>query len=1259
MQAAMNPEDFPDFEALMRLLQLGQIGTLELGTLASDHQATTDALKGFDPLLTAATFGALLTVPDLMTNGTRLEVLAHLALEAGELDREPSGKLLADCFAAIGQGVCGGVEDPAEDLFVGLVRSPRGAFRVIEGVWESAAFFLQRVIGVIEGMPKGSAYDHLRDSIYALLRLSDLVCERANLRRYQLGGEMPAKAIPAPALADPQGLRKRVRFTKQDLNEAGIAIDDLAAFIFNPEDRRTLVDQMIGHTLLERYPVAHRDDEFFLVLPTGVSLAIRRFLVKAMDEVDMRPAMLAGLAREYASLFHNLSLLGGPRGADVEFLETASGYFAGVMVDIDRGRHLNILFVMDNLQGFETDTFAGSNLDPTAVADDLDQFIDHAMGLARADPEFREGLTLIVGCGYGRQVEYALNNVARPSWRVEMISAPDLCVLSCAPDFKPLSLWRILDARDSLERQGLVLQNVNGLLNLVAWARSLKGHLVPHGQLPDDFADAGVGAMVMVSQNSLLELREQVAEVWDPHMLQDLSGRWVKVRRDGLALFAEDLSVPLFASEEQPVGAYESASRTWWCEVETPDHVKGAMAYQRWKTSTTWLARAVPVLEHAFPDLPPGSILWRTVYEGDLADIDQGETSIGYADAVAELTVEADLARGEIVVRATRRYELAHLNSENLAERALVAALTAGVAKLADHAISDEAREALVTQIVPDPLARQQHAFANPTLRDHVQPSLPKRVILIDDLDDAASRLGLGWKVRQRGADPWIEGKSDATGFLNALVSRLEDELAADLRQFDRASLLHMVLRNHEAAAIDRDHWRRTAAALVALHTDKAAAREVIARHEFKLNMVFQTSRLLIEFAICECPLLGGRRAAELDLKMLMAQAGHIFSIGGWSDAIRWEVMEPKLRVTPMGDVHANWDFVDQVLEPFSLAAAETRLDEAIEDYPKNLQKPETVTSLADAFEPAFLAAFEAEFGATIDQVRTFVEFVEDIAVKSERAVVMLPRSSLLNVQTDLGELDEEVALRIVDALTFHTRPRWRETPAGYENRDRFPWRFRRRLTLLRKPLLRIDDQADPTYIVAPAQLREAFVYTVSNFHGGGFADYQLSPAMRRWAGKIADTRGRKFSEDVAARLRKLGWEAEVEVKVTKLLRRSFDRDFGDVDVLAWNPATGRVIAIECKDVQYRKTYGEVAEQLADFRGEARANGKPDYLLLHLNRMDLLGEHLPQVAAYLGWKGVERVESHLLFRHPVPMTYALGRLSERVTVSTLASLATI
>jgi hypothetical protein len=164
---------------------------------------------------------------------------------------------------------------------------------------------------------------------------------------------------------------------------------------------------------------------------------------------------------------------------------------------------------------------------------------------------------------------------------------------------------------------------------------------------------------------------------------------------------------------------------------------------------------------------------------------------------------------------------------------------------------------------------------------------------------------------------------------------------------------------------------------------------------------------------------------------------------------------------------------------------------------------------------------------------------------------------------------------------------------------------------------------------------------------------------MRAWAGASSDRRGKEFTAATARRFAELGWNVEAEVPVTKLLGKGFDRDYGDIDVLAWQRDAGRVLIVECKDVQYRKTYGEIAEQLADFRGELTADGKPDYLLRHLNRIDVISRHRTEVKRYLRLAQPVQIESHLVFKNPVPMQFALKRLEARVSVRLLSELTSI
>lgn len=1258
------PESPGEFSSLPFL----GIGHVLLRPLWEEHRLLLAELSEYDGLRLGATLAGLLTVPELQSNCLRLEILVHMALAHCNGSRKPNQKLVSRLFSGLGEGMAGRYEDPAEDVFVTSVRTPRGNFRVLEGIWESAGFNLQRVIDALERVPTGPRYDRIRDCAYALLRLSDKVCERAELTRYELGNAIPKARLSGKHLNALSSLRSLVRFSETDLTEAGIRLDELAEFGFDPNRRRVLMDEGLGHTSLERRPVVYLNGDVLLLLPTAVSAAIRRYIVEGMERLGLREPFALTLADEYAEFFSETSLLGSYSNAPLEFRRTACGLFAGAMIRSDAGLYISFVFFCDTLDSFSEEGLVGIYPDPkdNGFSDDLERWIDEAYNTARETEDFRECLTVLVACGIGRGGVHRTSDKQREHWRWEMVSAADMATLSELPGFKALSLWRLLDSQDRLQKLGVALHNINGLLNMVAWARSLGGHLIPHGDMPDDFVSDERASFVMIEQNAIRKVRHEASVHWDAHVALDPEAAWVKVRKPGESFFSEDQALPFYMAEETPTpqrwprGVFETPSRSWWIELERTSNLSGTWAYERAKMLKTWLCRMAPVLDAAMPMLPTGPLLLRAKFEGPTGDRkEDGPREFLTLDAAkASIRIEADQGWAVVRLVASPSFEDAIFHPENIAEHALVDQAVRGFAALAGVTLDSREHERLVHLIVRDKSARQSHAFMARRFRDFVRASVPGAPMMIDVDDTALLKLGLGWRARDRALGGNIRGKDESTSYLNAMVRMLEDEVCSDLRKLDRHEVIAFSLGNHERAILDRDNWERTAGAILALHDDIQAARDTIAQHRFELNAVFQSSRLLIEFAICECPLTGGRKPGRLDISRLMSKMMMIAGLGGWSDAIRWDAMEPRVRITALGDIHGNVEFYEEVVAPYSRVGADLTIQDRINSYADNLREAEPVVVDGSELPQEFWEALEEELDAPFDTVRKFADALENIGIERRQAIFRMKRSELITAVLGEFRVPEAAVGALVENLAFRTRPEWRTVPEGYDDRDRFPWRFRRRLSILRKPLLLLEDKDDPELIIAPGIVRDTITYMVSLYHRGDYPLRQLKPKMRKWSGTSRDRIGHEFTVQVGKELEKLGWRTEIEIPITKLLRKGFDQDYGDVDVLAWRPETGRILIIECKYVQHRKSDGEIAEQLRDFRGEMR-DGKPDVLLRHLNRIAVISAHVPEFARYINFNGTPTIESHLIFKNPVPMQFALNRMQQDLQIHTFAGLASI
>ena len=664
----------------------------------------------------------------------------------------------------------------------------------------------------------------------------------------------------------------------------------------------------------------------------------------------------------------------------------------------------------------------------------------------------------------------------------------------------------------------------------------------------------------------------------------------------------------------------------------------------------TWCARSVSHFETAFAGfLGIGPILWRCVFVEPQSELDSTRPEGTTTDAEQAITLDISSEARTIELTIRPNFDLAIFNKENVAEAALVRAFSRGVAQFAGQDPSSS--EQLLNKIIPNVQARQSHAFAARTFRDFIPSLRNSEPIVIGSYDDAAIKLGLGWKIRDRVLGEVIDGREQCIAFLNSLVRCLEDELCGQLRAFDRTSVLCELLRNYEVASVSRDHWHRTAAALLALRRDPDLALVSMRNHEMKLNAVFQCSRTLIEMAICECPLEGGVSLGELNMTLLMAKASQIYHLGGLSDLAHWGYLRPQLIIRPLGDVHADHDFMDTVIDGLSNASSEVRFMASARKYERNLYAADVKPETQGQLDNTFLRAWCNEFGVELDAFRRFFDAIEDWGMELRQPLGIIRRSRL-----EAMAEDPVMGAKIVAAFSLVPRSSWRELPEGYDDKDIAAWRFRRRLSSLRRPLFHLSTANDPEILVAPGFAREGFAYTVGNYFYGSYCDRHLESAMRQYAGHARRRDGLKFNVEVAQKMKSLGWETQIEVAITKIVGKRLDRNYGDVDVLAWNVATCRILLMECKDLQFRKTHGEIAEQLTDFAGVVKDNGKPDSLLKHLKRVEILKAHHAEVCSFLGIKAMSCIESHLVFRNPVPMQHMADRQAHSYVLHTLASL---
>lgn len=1245
------------------------------GEFAVEYPTVRRAMSRYRLQECLALLGGMTTLPELQANAFRLGVLAHLAfIHARGKSRAQPGQIIA-WFNQLDNGTCGRQEDAAEDVFTSNVTYEGNTFRVFEGTSEGNRFHTQLFLAMVEHMPDSGVFKALKSSVGAILRLSDNIAERAGLPAYILGNVAPRSLIGKPDKGFSTEMRSRVVFSAADLAALNISRRDLAPFIVAQDDFHNLAEFSVGHTPLEAMPVVEAKNGIIVFLPSAIGLAIRHLVISRCIKAGMQTQLEEALSRAYISHFANEGILkSSPPPLRTQRIDGQT--VAQLIREVDAGRYLHLLFVFDNFQGYQDGAFMTSNA-TDENSEIIRKCIDHAHETCSSKDGFREGLTIIVPCGWGRFFGIGLNEMPS-SWRSEMIPPHDLLTLNHTPSFKVLDVFRALDAQHRFEALGFGLINGNGFLNLYGLLVGNGGHIIKHERFRHQEDEKPIGG-IQIPLTCVLEPRLKANFGADIKAIRGPEGETVRLRRvHGSPRYGTDELSPFYADVEaleqrKYRSVYIGDRNLYWIETTAATGLDPHMNYQLLNMANQWAEFVFKYLDEK-PDIPYGKVLLCKLHFCD-AQMPDGSDELPSDEDITSLFVLSGTVRHETYqecevtvldgfLSATRRVD-------NFAERGLAQAVIKSCLEMLEIDNSPQLLASVTQDVVKSDRARHFHAFAVPKPRDFIREDLEERAITISRFDDATIRLGLGWMAQDRSDPHKIEGIDACTSYLKKLVQALVVKFRSDLSKFNRGELVEFAVRNHECASKETDTWKRTFGAVEALSDEASLASEAAISEITKLNGACLASRIVAEAAICESPIDGGFTPGVFDLSQLMATASLMHYLGGFSDAIMSGAMPPKIEISAAGEVMMDHGFSDEVIQPFGQVYQGKGLASAADNYSSHYEeRPPTPTETShpeeqnvqeeryqDALNAEFAQVWEEEFGFSFEIMKSVWNGFFNVLEDDRKAAFSLKHSELVSRLEQETSISAEEVTKCITPFVYGPRKRWDSAPDGIGDWAWSPWRFQRALSVVTRPIIQLDELEDPTLLVAPAMISEH----LNNFIVGartGWLERRLfrkNGPIFKWIDRMNSIEGEAFNEKVAEELRSIGWQAQANLSDGQIFNRKKTPGFGDVDVLAWNPSDGRVLVIECKDLAMDRTISEIAKRLKKYQGEVSDKGRKDDLRKHLDRCETIDAEKDKVEAFTGMS-INEITRVLMFSEATPLQFSKITERHNVTLLTFADI---
>ena len=1026
--------------------------------------------------------------------------------------------------------------------------------------------------------------------VIALLQVSEAVADRAQIPRNTLAQGLPRQPVEISSSTVEES-RPNVTFSHADIKAIGVRLEDLGPFFSRPEHFAALATETLRHSSLERRPLIHFRDQTIVALPTAIGAAICRFVIEQAIQAQDLAALECAIIEQQVSTICSL----GCRAWEIQELKwppapTSQPTLVEAVGMFDRNSPAHIVYIPDSLAETASDGLHAVR----AFDEEVDRTISAVSVSLTTGGDYRRGLTIVVHGGLGRPFSGDLGELPA-DWHILALSFADFLRMAWDRELTALRAWKLLEQERVLESRGTVIVNYSGFPNYYAYLRDQDFNIIAEEFSSDN-------NVIALPTDSVTHLRHTIRESLDSHAALAPDGEsWIPVQRMTTnPVLREDDNLPIFisarhASEAVWLGCVEVSGHPWWvsCSERPESDWHGRLVHMVWNMTLSWLLPLAALLTERLPSGPGRPI----VYHLRFPRIDEFTTE--YPEGATDHPPPAvRVSRDHVSIGCHPEYLRNFAGTDNVAERLMLAAMLRGAYSWLGRPLPENAQiSATVQNIVGSSEAKivSMTPTTTPERAIYGAVSIPRpRFPRAEDL--AWSRLDL---ARRSG---WTEpagpvSRSSAKSVLNKAVDTLWEEVRTRLRGLDRRSLVERSLLNFAAIQRDRLEWDTFSPAMFTMSADEVDLLRANDAREARRALAAVASRVITEMAVCTSPATGGAICSDVDFDYLVADVATLLGCAVQSDALHHGFSREQLVVQPNGSLGFASAILDTV-HPYVTSLRERAFRDAAGGPRAAAESPDESGYDDSGFDKAFVA----EFGLSLEQYGEFARRTADELVHRKAPFSWLPRSEVLQRLKDVGAVGPE---RTLAALALQPRPKWDEDdPIGAMRRDWYPWRFGRRLSVLRRPLVQLTTGLDPEILIMPTLLAANQRYLLEA-HSGRLSERLFDSAeMRAWIGDAANRHGHAFNHKVAARLEGLEWSVRAELMMTEL---GGDSELGDIDVLAWHPGTGPIYAIECKRLMVDRTVAEIGERLNDYTVSSR-DGERTPVQKHLDRVAFLKE---------------------------------------------------
>lgn len=448
---------------------------------------------------------------------------------------------------------------------------------------------------------------------------------------------------------------------------------------------------------------------------------------------------------------------------------------------------------------------------------------------------------------------------------------------------------------------------------------------------------------------------------------------------------------------------------------------------------------------------------------------------------------------------------------------------------------------------------------------------------------------GLGDKAPMEGEITTKDAKQKLT---RAIVgSSLLPSLKKAISQYDCEELLTYLIELNEALIERREFYNVNTPSRIACYVSIEQHGVDWLKTSSEINRTTLSLRCLMEHVTAE-QARGTKKLSMTGVDELVAIMDQIIAWGSVGDEVTYDLFNTSMAILPSGRVGTGKDHVKEVLEPFHESKIQEDIQDAIDSYDsvfaqRNQRDGKDVPEFVDK-------AFIADYGISFTRLCELMGALSLAGFESARSHLKIPMSNLHDeINKEQNPFSEKEFKAGLNFLTLTKRGKVDEAPKGFDNFDISPWRFNRRLSILRRPFMVIENLSDPNnpwIYCGPRQVLHTRIYIAEQIQSGRLKVPEGGSVVKA-LGKLAQHKGDALVQRVLKSVKTDELDIHTEVWIGPKEVLYDPKDLGDVDVLIIDKKTKTVYSLECKSIEPSRNVKEMVEEVSKLMGSDSEKG--------------------------------------------------------------------